>query len=79
MHARHTISLVDASIFFVFKKNDDLKLCVNYKKFNSITMKNRHFLFFIIETFDRLNDVKRYIKFNLKNVYHRFRIKCDDE
>ena len=75
----HSISLVDASILFVFKKNDDLKLCVNYKKFNSVTVKNRHFLFFIIETFDRLNDVKRYIKFDLKNVYHRLRIKRDDE
>ena len=42
-------------------------------------MKNRHFLSLIIETLDRLNDVKCYIKLNLKNVYHSFRIKRDDE
>jgi hypothetical protein len=76
---KHFISLVDVSILFVFKKNDDFKLCVNYKKFNAVTIKNRHFLFFIIETFNRLNDVKKFIKLNLKNVYHRIRIKRDNE
>ena len=63
----------------MFKKNDDLRLCVNYQKFNSITMKNLHSLFFINETLNRLNDVKCFTKLNLKNVDHRIRIKRDDE
>ena len=32
---------VDAFILFV-KKNDNLRLCVNYKKFNAFTIKNRY-------------------------------------
>jgi hypothetical protein len=35
-------SFVDASILFVKKSKNDLKLCVNYKKLNVITIKNRY-------------------------------------
>ena len=63
----------------MFKKNDDLRLCVNYRNFNSITIKSRHSLFFIIETFNRLNNVKCFMKIILKNDYYRIRIKRDDK
>ena len=42
-------------------------------------MKNRHFLFLINETLNRLNNVKRFIKLNFKNIYHRIRIRKDDK
>jgi hypothetical protein len=35
-------SFVDASILFVKKSKDDLKLCVNYRELNVITIKNRY-------------------------------------
>ena len=73
------MSFANILIFFVLKKNENLRLCVNYKKFNAMTIKNRHSLSLIIETFNRLNDVKRFIKLNLKNVYHRIRIKQSDK
>jgi hypothetical protein len=38
---------VDASILFVKKSNNDLRLCVNYKKLNVITIKNRYSIFLI--------------------------------
>jgi hypothetical protein len=38
-------SFVDASILFVKKSKNDLKLCVNYKKLNVITIKNRYLIF----------------------------------
>ena len=76
---KFSISLASASIFFVFKKNKKLCLCVNYKDLNVIIIKNRHSLLFITETLNRLCDVKRFTKLNLKNVYHRIRIKQDDE
>jgi len=59
----------------MFKKNDKLRLCVNYRDLNAITIKNYHSLFLIIETLNRLNGSKCFIKLNLKNVYHRIRIK----
>ena len=44
-----------------------------------MTIKNRHLLFLITKTLNRFNDVKKFIKIDLKNVYHRIRIKQNDE
>ncbi len=52
---------------------------MNYQDLNKITVKNHHSLSLISETLDRLNKVKQFIKLNLKNVYHHFRIQCEDE
>ncbi len=62
----------------MFKKNNELRLCVNYRDLNAITIKNRYSLSLIIETLNRLNEFKCFIKLNFKNVYHRIRIKQDN-
>ena len=38
---------IEFFILFVKKKNDSLRLCVNYRKFNAMTIKNKYFLFLI--------------------------------
>ena len=70
-----SILLVDNSIFFVFKKDERLRLCLNYEDLNTIIIKNYHFLLFITKTLNRLYEIKRFIKLNLKNVYYRIKIK----
>ena len=72
-------SSIDVSILFMRKKNDSLKLCVDYRDLNAIIIKNRYFLSFIEESLDRLNRVKRFTSLNLTTTYHRMRIKRDDE
>ena len=37
-------------------------------------VKNRHSLFLINKTLNRLNDIKKFIKLNFKNIYYRIRI-----
>ena len=76
---KHFISSTKISIFFVFKKDERFRLCVDYKNLNVVIVKNRHSLSLITKTLNRLNDFKQFIKFNFKNVYHRIRIKRDDE
>ena len=44
-----------------------------------IIIKNRYSLFLITKTLNRLYDVKNFIKLNLKNVYHKIRIKENDK
>ena len=73
------MSLVDVSIFFVFKKDEKLCLCVNYKHLIAIIIKNYHFLSFITKTLNRLCEIKRFIKWNLKNVYYQTQINKDNE
>ena len=75
----HSILSTKTFILFVFKKRVDLRLYVNYKNLNSIIIKNRHFLSFITKTLNCLSEFKRFTKLKLKNVYHRIRIKRDDE
>ena len=64
---------------FVFKKNDELRLYINYKKLNTMIIKNRYSLFLIIKTLNRLYDVKNFTKLNLKNIYYKIRIKKNDK
>ena len=63
----------------MLKKNDELRLYIDYRDLNAIIIKNRHLLSLIFETLNRLCELKIFIKLNFKNVYYRFRIKINDE
>ena len=76
---KHSVLPAGASILFVPKRDDGLRLCVDYRGLNAITIKNRHPLPLITETLDRLCGAKRFIKLDLKDAYHRIRIKRGDE
>ena len=68
---RKFFNLAEMLILFIFKKNNSLRLCVNYRNLNIIIIKNKCFLFLIKKTFDRLINVAYFTKLNLKNAYHR--------
>ena len=72
-------SSIDVSILFVRKKNDSLRLCVNYRDLNVLIVKNRYSLSLINENLNRFNRVKRFTSLNLTIVYHKMRIKKNDE
>ena len=72
-------SFAEAFILFVKKKNNSLRLCMNYKVFNNLIIKNRYFLSLIDESLNCLNRVKIYIDLNLIATYHRMKIKKNDE
>ncbi len=72
-------SLVDASILFFKKSKNDLKLCVNYKELNVITIKNRYSISLINQLLNRFSDVKKFIKLNIQTTYNFIRIKKKDE
>jgi hypothetical protein len=73
------MSFAKIFIFFVKKTNDKFCLCVKYKELNEIIIKNRYSLFFINENLNRLFEAKIFIKLNVKNVFHRIRIKKENE
>jgi hypothetical protein len=72
-------SLVDASILFVKKSKNDLRLCVNYKELNVITIKNRYSIFLINQLLNRLIDVKKFTKLNIQTTYNFIHIKKENE
>ncbi len=72
-------SSTEYSILFASKKNDTLRLCVDYKKLNDITIKNRYSLLNISELQNRLSNVKIFTKINLKWIYNLIRMKKKEE
>jgi hypothetical protein len=71
--------LVGYPVMFVPKKNGKLRLCVDYRKLNDITIKNRYLLPNIIELRDWLAYVKIFIVLDLRGVYNLIRIKVGEE
>ena len=61
------------------KSDEDLRLYVNYRELNMITIKNRYSLSLIDESINRLTIIKRYTQLNLIVTYYRLRIKKSDE
>ena len=66
-------------IIFVPKKDRSLRLYVDYRYLNSITIKDRHLLPLIHEIQDRIGGTKYFSKYNITNTYHRIRIKLGHE
>ena len=71
---RRSESPAGSPILFVPKKDGGLRLYVDYRALNKVTVKNRHPLPLISETLNRLGGLAVYTKLDLRNAYHRIRI-----
>lgn len=68
-----------APVLFTPKKDGGLRLCVDYRGINNITIKNRYPLLLLSDTLDRLSNSAIYTKLDLRDAYHRIRIKKSDQ
>ena len=66
-------------ILFAPKKDGSLRLCVDYRKLNDITIKNRYPLPNIGELQDRLGKAKIFTKLDLRGAYNLIRMKEGEE
>lgn len=76
---RPSSSPIRALILFVPKKGGELRLCVDYHGLNRVTKKNKAPLPLISEILDRLGKARVFTKLDLKDAYHRLRIREGDE
>ena len=70
---------INTLMLFVFKKNDNFQLYIDYKELNVLIIKNRYLLSIIDETLNRLMSVAYFIKFDFKNAYHWIKIRKNNE
>ena len=66
-------------ILFIPKKDEKLRLYIDYRKLNVITIKNKYPLLNIGELQNHLIGVKWFTKLDLRETYNLVRIKEDDE
>ena len=66
-------------ILFVKKKDGSLRLCVDYRELNNITVKNSYPLPLIGELQDRFQGAQLFTKFDIPGAYNQIRIKAGDE
>jgi hypothetical protein len=75
---RPSVSPFGSPVLFVKKKDGSLRLCVDYRALNSLTVKNAYPLPRIDDLLDRLHGAKYLSKIDLRFGYHRVRIHGPD-
>jgi transposase InsO family protein len=66
-------------VLFAPKKDGTLRLCIDYRKLNAITKKNRYPLPNIQELRDRLSHAKIFTALDLRGAYNLIRMKAGEE
>ena len=75
---RPSISPWRAPVLFMKKKNGSLRLCIDYKQLNRVTIRNQYPLPRIDELFDQLQGSRVYFKIDLRLGYHQLRVQESD-
>ena len=73
------ISPAASPVIFVPKTNRSLRLVVDYRRLNDITIKNCYPLPLILDMLDRLQGAKMFTKLDCKDAYNCVRIKGGDK
>ncbi|KAL0556139.1 hypothetical protein IC582_004649 [Cucumis melo] len=75
---RPSVSPWGASVLFVKKKDGSMRLCIDYRELNKVTIKNRYPLPRIDDLFDQLQGATVFSKIDLRPGYHQLRIRDSD-
>ena len=71
---RESSSPIASLVLFVKKKNGKWRCCIDFRRLNDVTRKNRYPLPLITELMDRLQGAKWFTKFDVREGFYRIRI-----
>ncbi|GAB2281581.1 hypothetical protein Dimus_039480 [Dionaea muscipula] len=75
---RPSVSPWGAPVLFVRKKDGSMRLCIDYREINKVTVKNRYPLSRIDDLFDQLQGAQFFSKIDLRSGYHQLKVKEGD-
>ena len=67
-----------APVLFVKKKDGSMRLCIDYRELNKVTIRNQYPLPRIDNLFDQLQGAKVFSKIDLRSGYHQLRVHDED-
>src|SRR5207244_11951293 len=67
-----------AQVLFVKKKDGSLRMCIDYRSLNAVTIKNKYPLPRIEDLFDQLKGAKFFSKIDLRSGYYQLKIRPQD-
>ncbi|WVZ75299.1 hypothetical protein U9M48_023369 [Paspalum notatum var. saurae] len=67
-----------APVLFVTKKDGSMRMCIDYRSLNEVTIKNKYPLPRIDDLFDQLRGAKYFSKTDLRSAYHQLKIREED-
>ena len=67
-----------AHVLFVKKKDGSLRLCIDYRELNKVTIRNQYPLPRIDDLFDKLQGARAFLKIDLRLGYHQLKIRSED-
>jgi hypothetical protein len=67
-----------APMLFMKNKDGTLMLCIDLRKLNKVTIKNKYHFPRIVDLFDQLKGARIFSKIDLRSEYHQVRIKDED-
>lgn len=70
--------LEGAPILFMKKKDVSMRLCIDYRELNNITIRNWYPFLRIDDVFDQLQEVKYFPKIDFRSGYHLLRVRDED-
>ena len=67
-----------APVLFVKKKDGSLRLCIDYRGLNKVTIKNKYPQPRIDDLFDQLAGSRVFSRIELRSGYHQLKVRAED-
>ncbi|KAH0784217.1 hypothetical protein KY290_003815 [Solanum tuberosum] len=75
---RPSISPWGAPMLFVKKKEGSLRMCIDYRQLNKVTINNKYPIPRIDDMFDQLQGASHFSKIDFRSIYHQLRVRDSD-
>ena len=71
---RPSVSPWGAPVLFVKKKDGSMRMCIDYRQLNKVTITNKYMIPRIDDLFDQLQGASVFSKIDLRSGYHQLKL-----